>query len=230
MISAETENTPTMTSFPLVLLTVGSSPVLEIKSENRSSSKHSFRWKTYHIVWRASRLITTKSYGLILDLWQHQFAIRFAVTFAINALFIWVTPRSILNITFAKKGTFIWICKKTLFTPLEVMNLYTHVNALLWSWEYTNYYTVHDAYQKKAGFCGTFDVDIPLSSLYKHICLYGNHWGLECSWWEVSLPCICWNQRPPSFIEAKEGGNESSLFSILLSQAHVRLHIHTWLM
>ena len=135
MISAETENTPTMTSFPLVLLTVGSSPVLKIKSENRSSSKHSIRWKTYHIVWRASRLITTKSYGLILDLWQHQFAIRFAVTFAINALFIWVTPRSILNITFAKKGTFIWICKKTIFTPLEVMNLYTHVNALLWSWE-----------------------------------------------------------------------------------------------
>ena len=76
-------------------------------------------------------MITTKSYGLILDLWQHQFAIRFAVTFAINALFIWVTPRSILNITFAKKGTFIWICKKKIFTPLEVMNLYTHVNALL---------------------------------------------------------------------------------------------------
>ena len=91
-------------------------------------------------------------------------------------------------------------------------------------------YSTYDAYQKKAGFCGTFDVDIPLSSLYKHIYLYGNHWGLECSWWEVSLPCICWNQRPPSFIEAKEGGNESSLFSILLSQAHVRLHIHTWLM
>ena len=42
MISAETENTPTMTSFPLVLLTVGSTStlVLKVKNENRSSSKH----------------------------------------------------------------------------------------------------------------------------------------------------------------------------------------------
>ena len=98
MISAETENTPTMTSFPLVLLTVGSTStlVLKVKNENRSSSKHSVneeQRKTYHIFggnWRrrkASRLMITKINRLILDLWQHQFTISFAVTFAINAIF-----------------------------------------------------------------------------------------------------------------------------------------------
>ena len=205
--SAVNENTPTMTLFT----GVGSGGL--------------------EVVWKIEigKLISVDSHSLTSSLAKHtklelDIVVEVVVVLSGHLVALWGKTSSpvALQIQFPSMHSSVSVSHPAPLTLLQLHKMghssISEKNVLIalgLNWYLKVTYLVYEE-----GFYGTFDVGILNSRHHTHRCLSGNDLDVECSWWEVFLPCTCCNQMP-SFIEVKAEGNESSLFSIL-SHTHIQ--------